>query len=154
MRNLQQPDGSFMPIHTGAEMDLRFIYCAAAICYMLENWSGMDKEKAKEYILDCQSYDGGFGLTPGSESHGVATDCTVASLRLVGFIKDDLLSNSASSSIIDVPLLLDWIMQRQGKDGGIQGRPNKDSDTCYALWIGGFLRILGEHNFIDQKALC
>lgn len=78
---------------------------------MLENWSGMDKEKAKEYILNCQvcnaiallyyefsfwdyqliflvdiamvcccmyllvepllqSYDGGFGLIPGSESHG------------------------------------------------------------------------------------
>ncbi|ONI24310.1 hypothetical protein PRUPE_2G233300 [Prunus persica] len=69
MRNLQQPDGSFMPIHTGAETDLRFVYCAAAICHMLGNWSGMDKEKAKEYILKCQSYDGGFGLIPGSESH-------------------------------------------------------------------------------------
>lgn len=73
---------------------------------MLKDWSGMDKEKAKEYILKCQvsaweniqkrsliviylckfsiyyltvpnvfrfslqSYDGGFGLVPGSESHG------------------------------------------------------------------------------------
>jgi len=69
MRNLQQPDGSFMPIHIGAETDLRFMYCAAAICFMLEDWRGMDKEKAKEYIINCQSYDGGFGLTPGSESH-------------------------------------------------------------------------------------
>lgn len=69
MKNLQQPDGSFMPIHTGAETDLRFIYCAAAICSMLDNWSGMDREKAKEYIVNCQSYDGGFGLIPGSESH-------------------------------------------------------------------------------------
>lgn len=69
MKNLQQSDGSFMPIHTGAERDLRFIFCAAAISSMLENWSGMDKEKAKEYILSCQSYDGGFGLIPGSESH-------------------------------------------------------------------------------------
>ncbi|KAJ7975821.1 Geranylgeranyl transferase type-1 subunit beta [Quillaja saponaria] len=154
MRNLQQPDGSFMPIHTGAEMDLRFIYCAAAICSMLENWIGMDKEKAKEYILRCQSYDGGFGLTPGSESHGGATYCAVASLRLMGFIEDDILSIGAPSSIIDVPLLLDWIMQRQGKDGGIQGRPNKASDTCYAFWIGAVLRILGGYNFLDKKALC
>lgn len=74
--------GSFMPIHTGAETDLRFIYCAgkrktkddlilllscvnktyskryfgvsAAICSMLESWSGMDREKAKEYISNCQ----------------------------------------------------------------------------------------------------
>ncbi|KAJ6892193.1 hypothetical protein NC651_025405 [Populus alba x Populus x berolinensis] len=37
---------------------------------MLEDWSGMDREKTKEYILKCQSYDGGFGMIPGSESHG------------------------------------------------------------------------------------
>lgn len=63
---------------------------------MLGDWSGMDKDKAKNYILNCQvcliflplsffyvfkkklycatfsvqSYDGGFGLIPGSESHG------------------------------------------------------------------------------------
>jgi geranylgeranyl transferase type-1 subunit beta len=36
---------------------------------MLKDWTGMDKEKAKQYILSCQSYDGGFGLVPGSESH-------------------------------------------------------------------------------------
>lgn len=73
-----------MPIHIGAERDLRFLYCAgknadetkffavllnvdicvnrnclllvlpAAICFMLNNWNGMDREKAKEYILKCQ----------------------------------------------------------------------------------------------------
>ena len=43
-----------MPIHTGAERDLRFVFCAAAICSMLENWSGMDKENVKKYILNCQ----------------------------------------------------------------------------------------------------
>ncbi|KAI4352107.1 hypothetical protein L6164_006390 [Bauhinia variegata] len=153
MRNLQQPDGSFMPIHTGAETDLRFLYCAAVICFMLDNWSGMDKEKAKDYILLCQSYDGGFGLVPGAESHGGATYCAISSLRLMGFIEDDLLSSSASSSLIDVPLLLDWILQRQAADGGFQGRPNKPSDTCYAFWIGAVLRIIGGHNFVDNRAL-
>ncbi|KAL4621164.1 hypothetical protein ACB092_06G208600 [Castanea dentata] len=153
MRNLQQPDGSFMPIHIGAETDLRFMYCAAAICFMLEDWRGMDKEKAKEYIINCQSYDGGFGLTPGSESHGGATYCAVASLRLMGFIGDDPLSNSATSSIVNVPLLLSWILQRQATNGGFQGRPNKDSDTCYAFWVGATLRILGGHKFIDEKEL-
>lgn len=153
MKNLQQPDGSFMPIHTGAERDLRFVFCAAAICSMLDDWSGMDKEKAKDYILNCQSYDGGFGLIPGSESHGGATYCAVASLRLMGFIEDDVLSKGASSSIINVPLLLDWSLQRLAADGGFQGRPNKPSDTCYAFWVGGVLRILGGHKFIDEKAL-
>lgn len=84
MKNLQQPDGSFMPIHTGAETDLRFVYCAAAICFMLENWCGMDKEKAKGYILNCKSYDGGFGLIPGSESHESQVVQLTALLHLCG----------------------------------------------------------------------
>ncbi|KAG5222541.1 hypothetical protein OIU76_013230 [Salix suchowensis] len=153
IRNLQQPDGSFLPIHIGAETDLRFIYCAAAICFMLEDWSGMDREKAKEYIFKCQSYDGGFGMIPGSESHGGGTFCAVASLRLMGFIEDDVLSKSEGSSFIDIPLLLEWCLQRQAADGGFQGRPNKPSDTCYAFWIGAVLRMLGGSQLIDGTAL-
>lgn len=153
MKHLQQPDGSFMPIHTGAETDLRFVYCAAVISSLLDNWSGVDKEKAKNYILNCQSYDGGFGLIPGQESHGGATYCAVASLRLMGFIEDDLVSQCTSSCIIDVPLLLDWCLQRQTVDGGFQGRPNKISDTCYAFWVGGVLKILGANKFIDERSL-
>ncbi|XP_065870763.1 geranylgeranyl transferase type-1 subunit beta isoform X2 [Euphorbia lathyris] len=153
MRNLQQPDGCFLPIHIGAESDVRFIYCAAAICFMLEDWSGMDKEKAKEYILNCQSYDGGFGMVPGSESHGGGTFCSVASLRLMGFIEDDILSKGGSSSIINLPLLLEWCLKRQAIDGGFQGRANKPTDTCYAFWVGAVLKILGGYSFIDGKAL-
>ncbi|WCJ19586.1 Geranylgeranyl transferase type-1 subunit beta [Euphorbia peplus] len=153
LRNLQQPDGCFLPIHIGAETDLRFMYCAAAICFMLEDWSGMDKEKAKEYIVNCQSYDGGFGMVPGAESHGGGTYCAVASLKLMGYIEDDVLSISGSASIIDLPLLLEWCLQRQAIDGGFQGRPNKASDTCYAFWVGAVLKILGGYSFIDGKAL-
>ncbi|KAK6933186.1 PFTB repeat [Dillenia turbinata] len=153
MRALQQPDGSFMPVHFGAENDLRFVYCAAAICSMLGSWDGMDQEKAKEYILKCQSYDGGFGLTPGSESHGGGTYCAVASLRLMGFIEDDHILKNSESSIIDLPMLLHWCLERQASDGGFQGRSNKASDTCYAFWIGGVLRILGCYSFINKRAL-
>ncbi|XP_010509002.1 PREDICTED: geranylgeranyl transferase type-1 subunit beta [Camelina sativa] len=153
MKNLQQDDGSFMPIHIGGETDLRFVYCAAAICYMLDNWSGMDKEKAKNYILNCQSYDGGFGLIPGSESHGGATYCAIASLRLMGFIGVDLLSNDSSSSVIEPSLLLNWCLQRQANDGGFQGRTNKPSDTCYAFWIGAVLKLIGGDALIDKIAL-
>ncbi|KAK9061190.1 hypothetical protein SSX86_018370 [Deinandra increscens subsp. villosa] len=163
MKHLQQSDGSFMPIHTGAETDLRFVYCAAVISSLLDNWSGVDKEKAKNYILSCQSYDGGFGLIPGQESHapcqmsnqitGGATYCAVASLRLMGFLEDDLVSKGTSSCIIDIPSLLDWCLQRQAVDGGFQGRPNKISDTCYAFWIGGVLRILGANKFLSETTL-
>ncbi|KAL2897031.1 Geranylgeranyl transferase type-1 subunit beta [Bienertia sinuspersici] len=101
----------FMPIHIGAEADLRFVYCAAAISYLLDDWTGVDKLKAKEYILNCQSYDGGFGLCPGLESHGGATYCAIASLQLMGYLGVDIFSKVASSSVINIPMLLDWMMQ-------------------------------------------
>ncbi|CAO2826113.1 unnamed protein product [Amaranthus hypochondriacus] len=153
MKNLQQDDGSFMPIHFGAESDLRFVYCATAISYLLDDWTGVEKEKAKEYILNCQSYDGGFGLCPGLESHGGATYCAIASLRLMGYLEDNVLSKGASSSIINISMLLDWMVQRQAEDGGFQGRINKPSDTCYAFWVGGVLKILGGNKLVSKEAL-
>ncbi|XP_066316148.1 geranylgeranyl transferase type-1 subunit beta-like [Miscanthus floridulus] len=153
LKKLQQPDGSFMPTHIGAETDLRFVYCAAAICSMLDDWTGMDKLKAKEYILNCQSYDGGFGMVPGSESHGGGTFCAVAALHLMGFIQVDLASNLRDSTSIDICMLLEWCLQRQVTNGGFQGRRNKPSDTCYAFWVGGVLKILGAYHLIDRCAL-
>ncbi|XP_047944938.1 geranylgeranyl transferase type-1 subunit beta-like [Salvia hispanica] len=154
MRTLQRPNGCFMPIHTGGETDLRFVFCAAAICSMLKNWTGMDREKAKEFIRNCQSYDGGFGLIPGAESHGGATYCAVASLKLMGFLGEDSLSAEASSDVINVPLLLEWSLQKQAfEDGGFRGRANKATDTCYAFWVGGTLRILQADKFINEEAL-
>ncbi|WOL08433.1 hypothetical protein Cni_G17186 [Canna indica] len=150
MRNLQQPDGSFMPIHFGAETDLRFVYCAAAICSMLNNWTGIDKEMAKDYIVQCQSYDGGFGLLPGSESHGGATYCGVAALQLMGFVGTKICSKE---TVIDIPLLVQWSLQKQTINGGFQGRSNKPSDTCYAFWVGGVLKMLGIFELIDKDAL-
>ncbi|RZC71632.1 hypothetical protein C5167_034785 [Papaver somniferum] len=86
----------------------------------------MDMEETKEYIVNCQSYDGGFWLVPGLESHGSdeggATYSAVVALRLMGFIEDAILS---ISSVIDVESLLEWCLQRQAIDGGFQGRVNK-----------------------------
>lgn len=33
---------------------MKYIVVLAAICFMLEDWRGMDKEKVKEYIINCQ----------------------------------------------------------------------------------------------------
>ncbi|THG18119.1 hypothetical protein TEA_001644 [Camellia sinensis var. sinensis] len=121
---------------------------------------GLDKlVKAKHLVFNNNELSGKIpstlGLLQTLEIFGTGgvTYCAVASLRLMGFIEDDVLSKGASSSIINVPLLLDWSLQRLVANGGFQGRPNKPSDTCYAFWVGGVLRILGGHKFIDEKAL-
>lgn len=43
-------DSSFYAVPEGSENDMRFVYCAACICYMLDDWSGMDIKKAIDYI--------------------------------------------------------------------------------------------------------
>lgn len=53
-KSLQREDGSFAPVAGGSENDMRFVYCAASICTMLGDWSGMNVDKATEYILSSQ----------------------------------------------------------------------------------------------------
>lgn len=45
---------SFCCVPEGSENDMRFVYCAACICYMLNDWSGIDQEKAVEFIQKSQ----------------------------------------------------------------------------------------------------
>ena len=54
IRRLQLPDGSFYSTAEGSENDMRFVYCAACVCYMLQDWSVMDKQKAAEFIRASQ----------------------------------------------------------------------------------------------------
>merc|ERR1719150_1253109 len=46
VKALQLPDGSFKAALEGGENDMRFLYCAACICTILDDWSGMDTERA------------------------------------------------------------------------------------------------------------
>ncbi|CAM6128103.1 unnamed protein product [Calypogeia fissa] len=153
IRALQQPDGSFSPINMDRQTDLRFIFCAAAICTMLDDWTGMDRQKAVDYIIRSQSYEGGFGLSPGLECHGGATYCGLTALWLITQFDPDWSSSLPLASLINLQSALDWCLKRQTKNGGFQGRPNKPADTCYAFWIGGALRIFGMDHLCDQKAL-
>ena len=47
---------------------MRFLYCACAISSMLNDWSGVDREKAINFIQSCKSYDGAIALIPGQVS--------------------------------------------------------------------------------------
>ncbi|KAH8497098.1 hypothetical protein H0E87_019703 [Populus deltoides] len=109
-----------------------------AICYMLEDWSRMDREKTKEYILKCQSYDGGFGMIPGSESHGGGTYCEVASLHLMRFIEDDVQSKSAASSIIGIPLYGAY----RGKQLRVDSKGELTSLVTHAMHFGDVLFLV------------
>jgi len=123
---------------------MRFLYCACSISYMLNDWSGVDQDRAVSYIRACRSFDGALALLPGNEGHGGSTFCGIASLVLMQRC-DDVLDDTWRNELIH------WCVNRQV--GGLQGRPNKNEDTCYSYWIGGTLRLLGAFDLMDHEAL-
>jgi hypothetical protein len=36
------------------ECDMRFVFCATAISYMLNDWAGVDKSRASQFIQECR----------------------------------------------------------------------------------------------------
>eukprot|EP01083_Nonionella_stella_P018612 51806_1 len=139
LRHLQLENGSFRPLYAESESDMRFIYCAAAISWMLGDFSGLNIDKMADYIASCQTYDGAFGMCPGNEGHGGSTFCAVAALALIDRL----------DRIPDTGALSRWCLTRQGS--GYSGRPGKPSDTCYSFWIGGTIKLLGLHDHTCPK---
>ena len=118
LQSLQKEDGSFVAISSNCmhhnhrtseadtdkeeenddDCDLRFMYTAIAIWYLLKPSNNNDDDDsqppiiniqtATSYILSCISYDGSLGLTPGREGHGGSTFCGIASLYLMGMLDD------------------------------------------------------------------
>ncbi|KAL1117784.1 hypothetical protein AAG570_004099, partial [Ranatra chinensis] len=140
VRALQQEDGSFCATLLGSENDMRFVYCAACVCYMLQDWSGMDMEKTISFIKKCMSYDYGLGQSPEVESHGGVTYCGVAALMLMGKLNEALTKKQLDG-------LRRWAIFRQ--QPGFQGRANKPSDTCYSFWIGATLKMLDFFHLVN-----
>lgn len=46
-----------------------------------------------------------------------------------------------------------WLSERQVEGGGLNGRPEKLEDACYAWWVGASLEILGRLSWVDGKKL-
>lgn len=51
LRACQGSEGCFSAMPSGCESDMRFIYCACCISVILNDWSGVNKPKAIDYIL-------------------------------------------------------------------------------------------------------
>ncbi|KAH9744550.1 Geranylgeranyl transferase type-2 subunit beta 1 [Citrus sinensis] len=75
-------------------------------------------DKAVEYIVSCKNLDGGFGCTPGGESHSGQIFCCVGALAIAGALHH-----------VDKDLLGWWLCERQVKSGGLNGRPEKLPDV-------------------------
>ncbi|OWR49949.1 geranylgeranyltransferase type 1 beta subunit [Danaus plexippus plexippus] len=145
VKALQREEGNFSATLSGCESDMRFVYCAACISYILNDWSGFDVKRATDYIIDSIGYDYGIAQCPELESHGGTTFCALATLSLTNQL-DKL-------TIEQIEGLKRWLLFRQ--IDGFQGRPNKPVDTCYSFWVGASLKILDAlhlSNFESNKS--
>jgi len=123
---MKDPSGGFR-MHDAGEMDVRGCYTAIAVASMLKILVPSLVHNVANYIVSCQTYEGGIAGEPGAEAHGGYTFCGLATLVLI---------NEAHR--LDLPSLLDWVVFREGRvEGGFQGRTNKLVDGCYSFWQGG-----------------
>ncbi|KAF6205315.1 hypothetical protein GE061_019485 [Apolygus lucorum] len=140
---LRVGDGSFL-VHEGGESDIRAVYCAVVVAKILNIQAPDLFEGSIEWIVRCQTYEGGFGGDPGQEAHGGYSFCAVAALYLLQGLH-----------MCDLKALLRWTVNRQMKyEGGFQGRTNKLVDSCYSFWQGAtvVLAQMGLHSSSPQEA--
>ncbi|RXW23783.1 hypothetical protein EST38_g2068 [Candolleomyces aberdarensis] len=70
LKSCQKEDGSFSTVPGDGESDLRTLYCAFAISSMVNDWSGIDVDRALTWVASCRTYEGGYGQASFCEAHG------------------------------------------------------------------------------------
>lgn len=113
-------------MHDEGEIDARGTYCVLSIARLLNILTPELVEGAADFLLSCQSYEGGFGGEPFNEAHGGYNFCAVAGLIILG-----------EAHRLDLNGLRRWLFCRQlPLEGGFSGRTNKLVDSCYSFWQG------------------
>jgi geranylgeranyl transferase type-2 subunit beta len=146
LRGLQRADGSFAGDAWG-EVDTRFTYCALQAAALVGQLGALDVPGAAAFVRRCRNFDGGFGAVPGGESHAGQVFCCLGALAIAGGLE------GSGDDGVDADGLGWWLAERQVDSGGLNGRPEKQSDVCYSWWILSSLSILGRTHWIDKAAL-
>jgi geranylgeranyl transferase type-1 subunit beta len=120
--SLQRPNGSFGEfLGEGGEIiggdDLRTVYCAVGIVYMLcAEGEGddvpIDVDATMRFIESCQDYDGGCGQSPLREGHSGVNFCAVAATDILRKLQRPH-AKIRQFTRLDVGANIDWMLQRQ-----------------------------------------
>ena len=152
--SLQQPSGVFAGDEWG-ETDTRFLYGALNALSLLNMLPRQQPHQpplvnvsaATAHVKACQNFDGGFGVTPGAESHSGQIFTCLAALSIAGELDSHLGEEGKDK-------LGAWLSERQLDDsGGLNGRPMKLVDVCYSWWVGSSLAMINRLHWIDKKKL-
>jgi protein farnesyltransferase subunit beta len=86
---------------------------------------------AREFIISCQTCEGGFGGEPGNEAHGGYAFCAFASLLILG-----------EGMSANVEALEDWVVHRQM---GFEGKFIRLALYCHEFLIHFFRGVSRAH---------
>ncbi|KAF2725417.1 geranylgeranyl transferase type 2 subunit beta [Polychaeton citri CBS 116435] len=151
--SLQQENGTFAGDEWG-ETDTRFLYAAFNALSLLNMMPHqrpaepplINVPAAIAHIVASQNFDGGFGITPGAESHSGQIFTCVGALAIAGQIETVLGEDGKD-------LLGAWLSERQLPSGGLNGRPMKLVDVCYSWWVLSSLALIDRLHWIDRSKL-
>ncbi|PSR87586.1 Protein farnesyltransferase subunit beta like [Actinidia chinensis var. chinensis] len=139
---MKHASGGFR-MHDGGEVDVRACYTAISVASIMNILDYELVQNVGNYIISCQTYEGGIAGEPGSEAHGGYTFCGLATMILINEVNH-----------LDLPSLIDWVVFRQGAEGGFQGRTNKLVDGCYSFWQGGVSALIQRlHSVVDEQLM-
>ena len=102
----------------------------------------INREKARDFILNCQNIDGAFGGMPGAESHAAYVFCCMGAIKILG-----------DEDLVDKDKLGLWLSRRQTLQGGFNGRPEKLPDVCYSWWILSSCYMIERQEWINLEKL-
>ncbi|XP_041004614.1 protein farnesyltransferase subunit beta [Juglans microcarpa x Juglans regia] len=140
LQRMKQPSGAFR-MHDAGEIDVRACYTAISVASVLNILDNELVRNVGDYIVSCQTYEGGIAGEPGAEAHGGYTFCGFATMILISEVNR-----------LDLAGLLNWVAFRQSRECGFQGRTNKLVDSCYSFWQGGVFALLQRvHSILDEE---
>ena len=96
------PPPPSLPIFHYREVDVRGTYTVISIASLLNLLTPELTAGVADYLLSCQTYEGGFGGEPGHEAHGGYVFCAFAALVILG-----------RAGEADVVSLEGWVARRQ-----------------------------------------
>ncbi|KAI0890162.1 geranylgerany transferase type II beta subunit [Annulohypoxylon maeteangense] len=140
--NLQNRETGVFAGDEWGEEDTRFLYGGLNALSLLGLLDIVDVNKAVDYVAACANFDGGYGVSPGAESHSGQIFTCVAALAIAG-----------RKDLIDIDKLGSWLSERQVARGGFNGRPEKHEDVCYNWWVLGSLSIIDRAHWVDREKL-
>ena len=102
----------------------------------------VDVPKTVTHIQACANFDGGYGVSPGAESHAGQIFTCVGALAIAGRL-----------DLVDRDRLGGWLSERQLPNGGLNGRPEKLEDVCYSWWVMSSMAVIDRLHWIDRDKL-